>query len=415
MTLSIYKNHPYQAEIDNDRFELFIQEVGSRMVATGVFGLLLALYFFEHHVVTETLIWLGCNAFVGIQSWLIIRAYHREAATGYIHIDRWRYLNIYLSILWGVTWASIPWLFFQDAPLIEFFTFLLFMVIISSMPSNSMGCYPEIYIAYVTPLFGSFAVFALTQPTHNIHYLPHIIGIVWLTVTLFSLITHRTQMQSIIQRIELVHTEQKLSAANQQKEHLIAMMGHDLKQPINAARIYLQIADQNQGASYHDALGQILEQLSHNLNQIMSKSAIAADEAFDHLKPIELRALTEGVITPLTTGQTIEVNNEISPFTLHTDPFLLERILDNLLINSLKHANPTSITLRLEKCSQPRLLIIAQGCQPISAQDHSAAEQPSGYGIKIIQKLCSILQIKFRCYTEVDGSEVSELLFPNRN
>ncbi len=159
--LSSFADHPLATDIQWERHNLFMTEVGSRMISAVIGAALVGAMFYKSAPMSSILIWFGGICFVGINSWLLIRYHKRHpepehSTRNLAYVRRWHWLNLYQAAIWGLLWALTPFLFFPDASNIQVLSVLMMVVVLSSTPSITMGCYPDIYITFLTPVFFSF-------------------------------------------------------------------------------------------------------------------------------------------------------------------------------------------------------------------------------------------------------------------
>ena len=188
--------HPLAEDLQWERHNLFMAEVGSRMVGSVIVACIVGLMFYSSATANALLTWFSGILFVAVNSWFLIRWHYRSdhENRSLSYVRTWHWVNLYLSVIWGIFWALTPFLFFPDASQIQILSLLLLVVVASSMPSVTMGCYPDIYITFLTPVFFSFSWHLLSVDFGG-EILPLIIApLTWMMLVLFSIVIHRTHM-----------------------------------------------------------------------------------------------------------------------------------------------------------------------------------------------------------------------------
>ena len=406
-----YKTHPLKSEIDQERYQLFVKEVGPRMLGGGLFAFIVAMYFNQVLIQPVGLIWLTIAGIASYTSFSILRVYRQQddvVAEG--ALNRWRVANTYMSLIWAVVWAAVPWVFLEQVQLFEFMVTLLFIVMMSSIPSISMGAYPEIYISFITPVFFSLSTYVWMSNIDASVALTVVTLVAWALLCGFSLLIHRNQIEAIIQHVELIDTQQKLQSVNQAKAFMIAMMGHDLKQPLEACKLILH-QDYEDVNELRRMLGNGLLTLSSNLDEVLHKSTISdARNLVDTSNVSVLNLLGEvaTLFSPRMKQYDISYSQNLTDITLRTDKTLLSSVVENIFANIIEHANPRTLHVSSHASEQISLKFIAAHKRVPIIQPNKSL---SGHGIMMIQRLSSMLGCQILWYTEGTDKEVTELIF----
>lgn len=406
-----YKTHPLKSEIDQERYQLFVKEVGPRMLGGGLFAFIVAMYFNQVLIQPAGVLWLTIAGIASSTSFLILRVYGQQddvVAKG--ALNRWRAANTYMSLIWAVVWAAVPWVFLEQVQLFEFMVTLLFIVMMSSIPSISMGAYPEIYISFITPVFFSLSTYVWMSNIDASVALSVVTLVAWALLCSFSLLIHRNQIEAIIQHVELTDTQQKLQSVNQAKAFMIAMMGHDLKQPLEACKLILH-QDYEDVNELRRMLGNGLLTLSSNLDEVLHKSTISdARKLVDTSNVSVLNLLGEvaTLFSPRMKQYDISYSQNLTDITLRTDKTLLSSVVENIFANIIEHANPRTLHVSSHASEQISLKFIAANKRAPIIQPNKSL---SGHGIMMIQRLSSMLGCQVIWYTEGTDKEVTELIF----
>jgi two-component system, sensor histidine kinase and response regulator len=146
-----------------------------------------------------------------------------------------------------------------------------------------------------------------------------------------------------------------------QKERLMAFVVHDLKNPVNAMDLHAQVLlhDRKLPARALESAQHIRDSARALLQMVLNLLDISRSEEGQltpRTAPIELRTLVSEVIATFAErarAATVSFVVQIEVPTLHADPDLFRRVLENLLDNALRHAPANSqITLKAEASGQ---------------------------------------------------------------
>ncbi|MFL5243001.1 MAG: ATP-binding protein [Gemmataceae bacterium] len=149
---------------------------------------------------------------------------------------------------------------------------------------------------------------------------------------------------------ELRHQAAKLAERDRRKDEFLAMLSHELRNPLapilNALHVLRQ--DRIEPAVLHKVRGIIERQvrnMAHLVDDLMEANRITQGKIHLRKEPLELSAIvdraSETVRTLIDTRQhELIVSLPTEPIWLEADPTRLEQILTNLLTNAAKYTDP---------------------------------------------------------------------------
>jgi signal transduction histidine kinase len=139
-----------------------------------------------------------------------------------------------------------------------------------------------------------------------------------------------------------------------QREQLIAFLVHDLKNPVHAIKLNSELIgrDKALAARSQTAAASIKSDSESLLRMIMNLLDLSkADEG--RLVPVrqpieiaELAAEIAGAMAVRARSAEVEIVADVAPQTLHADPDLIRRVLENLVDNAIRHA-PAETQVRI--------------------------------------------------------------------
>ena len=435
--LPSFDGHPLAAEIQWERHNLFMEEVGSRMVGSVIVACIVGLMFYRSASSTNLVIWFSGVTFVALNSWFLIRRYfqmkRRSIPINNLgHLRRWHWINLYLSVIWGLFWSLTPALFFPDASQIQILSLLLLVVVASSMPSVTMGCYPDIYVTFLTPVFWSFS-WQLLSVDFGGEILPLVIApLTWCLLVAFSVIIHRTHMEAIVLRLEHRHAEKMADQRNEAKTRFIAVASHDLRQPVQAARLYAESMLANRDQRDDETTGKLVRSLtsaSELLDRLLDISKMDAGvinvmpEVFDIFPVLDQLAAVHTVHAD-------EKNIDLKLINQHlftrADQSMVMEILDNIVANAIRYTDAGQVLIAVEKHPTELTVTIADTGRGIPSdllqdvfeefvqvgkQDQESA-QGMGLGLPIVRRLCQLNGLTYELSSEDGKGTVFTLHLP---
>ncbi|QIZ85342.1 hybrid sensor histidine kinase/response regulator [Bermanella marisrubri] len=432
-----WESHPLAQEIQWERHNLFMKEVGSRMVTSVIGAVLVGMMFYSSSSIEILWLWFSAITFVALNSFFIIRYHHKnppenQGRNDLQYVRIWHWLNLYLSIIWGILWALTPFLFFPDASQVQVLSVLMLVVVLVSTPSVTMGCYPDIYITFLTPVFYSFG-WHLLDVDFGDEWLPIIIApFTWVSLVVFSIMIHRTHMEAIILRLEHHSSEKLALRRNQAKTRFIAVASHDLRQPIQAARLYAEAMQANSQLRNDDTVNRLTDSLhsaSGLLDRLLDISKIDAGVVELHKTVQPIDALLQRLISTHSIQaeqKNLKLLSDITSTHANVDANIVSEILDNLLTNAIRYTHKGSIHLNAyKKDDQIIIEVLDSGVGMTRLQIDEAFEefvqfenhvltptQGMGLGLPIVKRLCTLHEIELTIDSEIEKGTCVRLSLP---
>lgn len=242
---------------------------------------------------------------------------------------------------------------------------------------------------------------------------------------------------------KLSQLNQELKRANNSKTHFLAAAGHDLVQPLNSASLFasslihrltrLEEKHADQNANELIIIANSLEQSLDNaellLSELLEISKLDADIIKPNIHDFEL----EQIIAPLI-SEFLIISKEkglafhwiTSKLSIHSDPRLLRRILQNLLSNAIRYTPEGKILLGIKRHKgnlriqvwDTGIGIEASQLDRIFDEFHrldnidSSFEKGLGLGLSIVQRLCRLLDHPIKVESIQDKGSVFSLDIP---
>ena len=155
---------------------------------------------------------------------------------------------------------------------------------------------------------------------------------------------------------ELIVARDSSEQANRFKTRFFTAVGHDLLQPLHAARLSLSGLTDNEPETSERAIARqidhALSSVEELLRTILDISRLEAGVITPDLRPVVLADLFNslvGSLGPLAQTKNLVLTARLTDATVISDPVMLRRILQNLLANAVHYTQAGAIKLAARK------------------------------------------------------------------
>jgi signal transduction histidine kinase/ABC-type amino acid transport substrate-binding protein len=212
---------------------------------------------------------------------------------------------------------------------------------------------------------------------------------------------------------------QALNELNHEKNELIGIVAHDLKNPLTSAMSVTQLLDEETETEDHKEYLGLLHRSLNRMNNLVAKileiKVLESPSVEVNKTETDLKKLAEQVIASLrihAENKQISIEQELDEVMARTDSSMVIQILDNLLSNAIKFSpHNTRVTVRLVH-GNPKIRLEVEDEGPgISPEDMprlfkkfqklsarpSDGENSTGLGLSIVKKYVEALDGKVWC------------------
>src|SRR5262249_39947266 len=144
--------------------------------------------------------------------------------------------------------------------------------------------------------------------------------------------------------------EADLRRVNQAKDEFLAMLGHELRNPIGAITSAVEVLERvdggdPQGARVRAILSRQAAQMGRLVDDLLDVSPVTLGKIALRHRPTDLRDVAERAVESLRQTGRVDARElvvEAEPAMVVGDPTRLEQIVGNLLDNAVKYTPPGS-------------------------------------------------------------------------
>jgi signal transduction histidine kinase/CheY-like chemotaxis protein len=300
----------------------------------------------------------------------LVSTYHarRVLATG-IASERVHALAgtlILLNAVDGIAWGSLPWVTLDHASVAGT---VLVIAVMAGVTSNAMSV-----LAPVLPVFLAFCLCAVTAMAIKLSLMSDPEYQILAYITVLYIATHVAQGRvtanaahaAISLRFENIHlierlrteTERAQSAhkdaehANLAKSKFLAAASHDLRQPMHAQGLFLEVIGRGELSSIQrEMLNNALatsRAATGMLNTLLDFSRIEAGVVEPQLQAFALQTVLnkiEAELAPQAVAKGLVFRSRETQAVVYSDPMLVELVLRNLVTNAIRYTRDGGVLM----------------------------------------------------------------------
>lgn len=363
------------------------------------------------------------------------------------HIREWLRQWMIQSVATGIVWgfAGVAFLITQETMDIVVLVSVMVAVVFASWPAYS--CWIPSLFAVMLLSLGPLTL-GLTSALEIGQTALTVIVIVLICFVLYSgrrlsevvvmAVTRDAQNERLVARLKSeksrAESERRaVAAASERRAKFFAGANHDLRQPLQAMGIYLQILQMQSTPETKDVIAQLgatAQNISTLVEQLLEVSRIETghlDVKMENVSVAELFAELAAEFAPVAASKGFFFLTRPLPLTVHTDPLFVKRILTNLITNAIRYSRKpgSKIVLAARRLRNGRITIGVYDQGPgISEEDRHRifeafyrgeagkhSETGYGLGLSIVSGLAKRLGIPITVGSRLGRGSVFRLEF----
>ncbi len=159
-----------------------------------------------------------------------------------------------------------------------------------------------------------------------------------------------------------------LAAVDRRKDEFLAMLGHELRNPLAPIRLALHVLDHDGApagslARARTIIDQQVSQMTRLVDDLMDVSRVALGKLSLQRSPTDMRTLAQAVAeaaSPVMAphGHRFELDLPAGQVTIAVDPARIRQVLHNLLVNAAKYTDPGGAIRLYVFADEPRREVV---------------------------------------------------------
>lgn len=412
----------------------------------GALGLLARFWPLVNHVMMVCwLVLLG----VTIWFWARLRRKFLADTQREAHIREWLRQWMIQSVATGIVWgfAGVAFLITQDTMDIVVLVSVMVAVVFASWPAYSCWI-PSLFAVMLLSLgpltLGLSSALEIGRTALTVMVIVLICFVLYsgrrLSEVVVMAVTRDAQNERLVARLksEKLRAESErraVAAASERRAKFFAGANHDLRQPLQAMGIYLQILQMQSTPETKDVIAQLgatAQNISTLVEQLLEVSRIETgplDVKMENVNITDLFNDLAAEFAPVAAAKGVLFQTRSLPLTVHTDPLFVKRILTNLITNAIRYSDKPSakIVLAARRLSGGRITIGVYDQGPGIAKEERQrifeaffrgkagknSETGYGLGLSIVSGLARRLGIPITVGSRLGKGSVFRLEFSN--
>ncbi|MEL6421161.1 MAG: PAS domain-containing hybrid sensor histidine kinase/response regulator [Pseudomonadota bacterium] len=232
----------------------------------------------------------------------------------------------------------------------------------------------------------------------------------------------------------LERARHKADKANLDKTRFLAAAGHDILQPLNAARLFAgSLSEKARGSDFDELATRIdssLEAVEEIIGALLDISRLDAHAMKPDITVFPLRDLFERLrleFEPLASTKGLELRIVETAVWVQSDRRLLRRLLQNLISNAIKYTEAGTVLVGCRQAGETVAVQVLDTGRGISEEDREAVFEEFkrldatarkvrglGLGLSIVKRIADVLGHPMLLRSRVDAGTVFSVDVPRR-
>ncbi|MDH5425143.1 MAG: ATP-binding protein [Gammaproteobacteria bacterium] len=271
----------------------------------------------------------------------------------------WSVLCTSFSTLSGLQWGTAVLLYFNPESTVDISILVLLELAMVAAAVASLSVIPIAFVGYATPV-ALMTAYPLFFSGNSDYYVLGVLVIVYLFVMyMFCKNIYKATMFGIRMSIEnasLVQSLQieknKADHSNDAKSRFLASASHDLRQPLQALTLFTEAlkeeVNEEKQNSLVDRISKSLDALKGLLNSLLDISKLDAGGVLVNKSGFDVASVFEEIRTefrPMAEKKFQQLAITNASLFVYSDPILIKRVIQNLVINAIKHSSEESLII----------------------------------------------------------------------
>lgn len=404
-----------------ERIRVLYKQVASVLVGNVFIASLLTTFLYTYTNNSLSLYWLVVVVGITAVRYGLLKQYYKveRNESSVIH---WGWIFAGTAFVSGCTWGATSLLFLQTDNLVIMVFLLMTLTGITVGSSASLANFVWSYYAFAIPTILPFAYVLVSAGKSEFIVLSLMLSVFLLLQLVVAKKNQNTLDKSIVLRnenIELVEQLQiknkKAELANAAKTRFLAAASHDLRQPLHAMSIFLNVLSENnkdiEQSVVIDKIKKSSVSLENLLESLLDISKLDAGVISIDVKPFKIQTMFDilrNEFKTIAAEKDLDIHFMPTSLSLNTDMQIIERVLRNLISNAIRYTESGRV---LVGCRRKGKTVVLSVCDTgIGIEDSESdiifeefhqldnmsrdRSKGLGLGLSIVKRLTTLLGVE---------------------
>ena len=335
-----------------ERIRVLYKQVASVLAGNIFIASLLTTFLYKFTDNILSLYWLAVVSGLTIIRYALLKQYYKVERDE-LSIIRWGWIFAITAFVSGCTWGATSILFLQTDNIIIMVFLLMTLTGITVGSSASLANFVWSYYAFAIPTILPFAYVLSSTGKSEFIVLSLMLSVFLLLQLVVAKKNQNTLDESIVLRNEntdlveqLQIKNKKAESANAAKTRFLAAASHDLRQPLHAMSIFMNVLSENnkdpEQAVIVDKIKKSSASLESLLESLLDISKLDAGVINIEVKPFKVQTMFDVLHNEFKTiaaEKGLKIHFVATSLSLNTDMQIIERILRNLISNAIRYTD----------------------------------------------------------------------------
>ncbi len=351
-----------EQQIYNAQVTSIYQQIPSNLLPALLISSIVTIAIWEPQHSVGLSLWLIANYLFFILRLFSFQRFNRTEIRNTLSMKTWSQLARLQLLLYGLIWALLPLCFpvLQNTPTSTLLAIYFFATTGITGLAVSHSSFKSMWFSFVIPSSGAMIYSLVNSPIDGTNMLAF-----YLVLFNFFLISMMNRLHKSFRETTILQTEyaklmnnlqqekEKSETANINKSTFLASASHDLRQPVHAMNLFIEMLQKKvlpkDITLLIDRIASSATNLQNLFNSLLDISRLDAGTVEINKTSMNAGNIVNELINlhwPEIEDKGLNINSNVNDCYVYSDPVLLNRILSNLLVNAIHYTDSGSIEIR---------------------------------------------------------------------
>ena len=341
-----------EQQLQAERIRVLYKQVYSILLSNILISSLLTVFLYKYTSNILSLYWMAVVILISIFRFIMLKRYEKYELNDN-EVISWGWFFVLTAFISGCTWGATSFLFLQTDNIVIMLFLLMTLTGITVGSSASLSNFVWSYYAFAIPTIFPFAYVLASEGKTYFIILSLMLSIFLLLQIIIARKNQKTLDNSIVLRNEnaelmqqLKIKKEKAELANSAKTRFLAAASHDLRQPLHAISLFLDILDErnqdSEQAIIVDKIKKSSSSLENLLESLLDISKLDAGIINISKKSFPIQKLfnvLSNEFTSIADEKKLRIHFIPTSLVVNSDIQIIDTILRNLISNAIRYTN----------------------------------------------------------------------------